>query len=138
LSGFKLFLIFCCIAIGIANILLFAFWWHTSDFSAVMPIEKNGYTVEALALNITLLEIILALVGFVLAALGLFGYTGIKGAAIDAAVKAAEQESKETIKEQMEKWQREQNFVSQGQTESSGDFEVGNTSVADAEPAENE
>ena len=34
-----------------------------------MPVSPTGYTVEALAFNVTILEIILVLVGFILAAL---------------------------------------------------------------------
>lgn len=62
-----------------------------------MPVSPTGYTVETLALNVTILEMILVLVGFILVALGLFGYTEIK----NAAIRAAEKEARDTVSEQL-------------------------------------
>lgn len=99
-----------------------------------MPESRVGYTVEALALNVTILEIVLALVAFVVAALGFFGYAGIKEAAKDV----AEKEARKVANEQMTKFKREQESDRTGQSESVGDFNVGEVPVDKAEPAKGE
>ena len=65
----SIFLLFL-LAVSVANLAFFVYWYSASEVTAIMP-SNTGYTIEAVALNVTILEIILVLVGFVFAALGL-------------------------------------------------------------------
>lgn len=103
-----------------------------------MPVSPTGYTVESLALNVTILEMILVLVGFILAALGLFGYTEIKNAAVRAAVDAAELEARETTSEQIKIFQDVMSKVNGATPEHDGDYGLGDQPVEGATPAKNE
>ena len=96
-----------------------------------MP-SNTGYTIEALALNVTILEIILVLVGFVFAALGLFGYIEIKNAAVN------KEEARETVSEQFLIWQREQTNQSSEPPEYGGDYKLEDEPVTDAKEAKGE
>ena len=98
-----------------------------------MP-SNTGYTIEASALNVTILEIILVLVGFVFAALGLFGYIEIKNAAVNKAV----EEARETVSEQFLIWQREQTNQSSEPPEYGGDYKLEDEPVTDAKEAKGE
>ena len=110
------------ILIGVVNIALFAVWWNMIEVTSEMPASERGYTVEALALNVTILEIV---VGFFLAIAGIFGYVEIKNAAVAKAVSAAEKEARKEANEQMVKFIREQEQARRSeQTETSGTYSV--------------
>jgi len=121
-----------------SNLAFFVYWYSASEVTAIMPVSPTGYTVEALALNVTILEMILVLVGFILAALGLFGYTEIKNAAVRAAVQAAEIEARETTSEQIKLYQ-EAMRAAQGQApEHDGSYGLGDQPIEGATPAQDE
>lgn len=124
------------VAIGIANIILFAVWWHTIEVTASMPKQTN-YTLEALALNVTFLEIILVIGGLILAVLGIFGYNELKGAAIRSAVDAAEKEARQTASDQIKIYidAMERSRSPNNPPEYSGDFALGDQPIQGATPA---
>lgn len=128
-SIFRLFLL----AVSVANLAFFVYWYSASEVTAIMP-SNTGYTIEALALNVTILEIILVLVGFVFAALRLFGYIEIKNAAVNKAV----EEARETVSEQFLIWQREQTNQSSEPPEYGGDYKLEDEPVTDAKEAKGE
>lgn len=130
----RYFLLIGFLVVGAANLAFFVYWFAASEVTAIMPINPTGYTVEALALNVTILEIILVLVGFVLAALGLFGYTEIKRAAIEA----AEKEAKDTVNEQFKLWEAARGAQQQAAPEHGGSYGLGDQSVEGATPATDE
>ncbi|TCP40143.1 hypothetical protein [Rhodovulum marinum] len=125
--------------VGVVNLVLFAVWWNMIEVTAEMPPSERGYTIETLALNVTFLEIVIALSGFVLAALGIFGYVEIKATAVEKAVAAAEKEAREEANQQMIKFRREMEARRRdgsGLTETTGDYtpapEVGGVKVTPA------
>ena len=105
--------------------------WSMKKVRATAPNGASEYTLEVLAINITILEIVLALVGFVIAVLGLFGYAGIKTAAIDA----AEKEAKKVASEQMRRYRKSQEGLQPGPPEHSGDFSERDAPIDNAVPA---
>lgn len=116
----------CCVAA------LFLYLMYSMKAPHPVGPSSSGYTLELLAMNITILEIVLALVGFLVAIVGLFGYAGIKSAAIGA----AETEARNEINAQMVKWRREQEVSAlDTQSESEGDFSGEDASVVGAVPA---
>lgn len=126
------------VAIGILNIVMFAIWWHTVDATASMP-DTSEYTVEALALNVTFLEITLGVTGAILALMGIFGYTEIKNAAVRRAVEAAEAEARETVSEQFKIFERNWNSRSSPPSpEHPGTYGLGDQPVTEATPAKDE
>lgn len=129
----KSILLLLLLAVSVANLAFFVYWSNASEVTAIMP-SNTGYTIEALALNITILEIILVLVGFVFAALGLFGYVEIKNAAISKAV----EEAREAVSKQILIWEREQ--INQGSEppEYGGDYKLGDQPVINATEAKDE
>ena len=134
----KRLLILFIALVGAVNFAFFVYWYSVSEVTAIMPISPTGYTVEALALNVTILEMILVLVGFILAALGLFGYTEIKNAAVRAAVEAAEKEARETTSEQIKLYQQTMS-KSQGEApEHSGNYGLEDQTIEGATPAQDE
>ncbi len=113
----------CCVAALFLYLL-----WDAKTLAPIGPDRTDGYSLELLAINITILEIVLALVGFLIAVVGLFGYAGIKSAATN--------EARKTANQQMLKWINEQNQKGKDtQTESSGDFNVGDAPTDEAVPA---
>lgn len=116
----------CCV------VALFLYLLYSMKAPQPVGPSSSGYTLELLAMNITILEIVLALVGFLVAVVGLFGYAGIKSAAIGA----AEAEARKEINAQMVKWKREQDVSSlDSQSESEGDFSEVDAPVTGAVPA---
>lgn len=100
-----------------------------------MPVSPTGYTVEALALNVTILQMVLGLVGFIVAVLGFFGYAGIKEGAKDV----AEREARKVANDQMIKFRKEMAQIDKsGQTESPGDYAADADGIENAEPAQGE
>ncbi len=89
-------------------------------------------------MNVTILEMILVLVGFILAALGLFGYTEIKNAAIRAAVEAAEKEAKDTVSEQLSILDAVRARDDNSKPEHSGDYGLDDQPIEGATPAKDE
>ena len=65
----------CSIVLGIVNIALFGFWLSLSrvEVEHLGKVERGQY-FEHLSIQITILEVVLTLVGIVLAVLGFFGY----------------------------------------------------------------
>ena len=124
--------------VGAANLAFFVYWYSASEVTAIMPVSPTGYTVEALALNVTILEMILVLVGFILAALGLFGYTEIKNAAVRAAVEAAEREAKDTVSEQLSLLEAVRARENGNTPEYGGDYGLGDQPIEGATPAKDE
>lgn len=119
---------------GLANILLFVLWWNVVTVSANMPVSERGYTVEALSLQITLLEMVLVVAGFGLAGLGILGYIEIKNMAVQKATDAGSKAAKEEADRQFKQWRELQEArngrdMQIGQSESSGSY-----SIAAAEP----
>ena len=138
LKFLKRLLFLFVILIGAVNLCFFVFWYSASEVTAIMPVSPTGYTIEALALNVTILEMILVLVGFILAALGLFGYTEIKNAAVRAAVDAAEKESRQTVNEQMKLFQEFASRSGAAAPEHGGSYQLGDQPVEGATPAKDE
>ncbi|MEM6372655.1 MAG: hypothetical protein AAF727_07735 [Pseudomonadota bacterium] len=134
----KRLLILFIAVVGAANLAFFAYWYSVSEVTAIMPVSPTGYTVEALALNVTILEMILVLVGFILVALGLFGYTEIKNAAVRAAVEAAEKEAKDTVSEQLRLLDAIRAKEDVGTPEHGGDYGLGDQPTEGATPAKDE
>lgn len=123
--------------IGGANIVMAAVWWNMISVTVEMPITERGYTIEALALNITILEIVLALVGVVLAVIGIFGYSGIKTAAVESAREAAKREANVVAGDQMREFIRQEARQNRaGLAESPGSHGSTDVSVTNAAPAE--
>lgn len=118
--------------------MFFVYWFSASEVTAIMPVSPTGYTVEALALNVTILEMILVLVGFILAALGLFGYTEIKNAAVRAAVEAAEKEAKDTVSEQLRLLDAVRAKSDEATPEHAGSYGLGDQPTEGATPAKDE
>lgn len=65
-------------------------WFNIVTVTASMPTSERVYTLEALALQITILEMCLAVFAVVLAVLALFGYVGVRSAAEVKAQEVAE------------------------------------------------
>lgn len=106
--------------------------WAAKPLTPVGPASSSGYTLEMLAVNITILEIVLALVGFLVAVIGFFGYTGIKSASVEA----AEKEARKVANDQMMKWRvQQQQDSTNKQSESDGDFTTEQAPVDQAIPA---
>jgi len=134
----KRLLILLIALVGAVNLAFFVSWYSASEVTAIMPVSPTGYTVEALALNVTILEMILVVVGFILAALGLFGYTEIKNAAVRAAVEAAEKEARETTSEQIKLYQETMSKAQGEAPEHRGDYSLGDQPIEGATPAQDE
>lgn len=134
----KRLLILFIAVVGAANLAFFVYWFSASEVTAIMPVSPTGYTVEALALNVTILEMILVLVGFILAALGLFGYTEIKNAAVRAAVEAAEKEAKDTVSEQLRLIEAVRAKLDEATPEHAGSYGLGDQPTEGATPAKDE
>jgi len=73
--------------VGTVNIALFALWWSLIRVETVDPSDRSEYALEALSLQITILEVVLAAVGLGLAILGLFGYQSVKESAVQASLR---------------------------------------------------
>ena len=115
----------CCVG----ALFLYLLW---SIKSPQLAVPNGVNSIDVLAINMTMLQIVLALVGFLIAIVGVFGYTGIKS----AATSAAEAEARREINSQMVKWKREKEASNQdSQSENEGDFSGIDASVADAVPA---
>lgn len=80
----------------IALLLAFIFF-RLIEVSADMPPTERGYTIEALALQIAILEMVIGLFLAGLGIVGFFGYIGIKNAAITKAEQAAERVAAEKM-----------------------------------------
>ena len=93
---------------AIVNLALFFLWFNLVRIEAEMPATERGYTVEALALNVTILEIILGVVAVILAFLAIFGFVEIKTAAVNRASEVAEDVAKQEASEQMKSFFRRQ------------------------------
>lgn len=104
--------------------------WSMKKPTPTVPVSSSGYTLELLAINITILEIVLALVGFVVAVIGVIGYAGIKAAAIDA----AEKEARKVADEQMRRFKRSQEGTERGPAEHPGDYSGPDAPVDQAVP----
>lgn len=121
------------VLVGVVNVVLFAVWWNMIEVTADMPASERGYTIETLALNVTFLEIVITVVAFGVAVVGILGYVEIKNAAVSASVTAAvgaakdvaEREARSEANEQMVKFIREQERARiSEQTETSGSYTV--------------
>lgn len=133
------FLLFFIALVSVANFGLFVFWLNAAEVRAIMPANPTGYTVEALALNVTILQLVLGLVGFLVAVLGFFGYAGIKQAALHVAEGEARKEAKIVADKQMRLFLAEQaKKAATGQSESAGDFRPDQVELVGAEQAKNE
>jgi hypothetical protein len=110
----SIFLLFL-LAVSVANLAFFVYWYSASEVTAIMP-SNTGYTIE------------------VFAALGLFGYIEIKNAAVNKAV----EEARETVSEQFLIWQREQTNQSSEPPEYGGDYKLEDEPVTDAKEAKGE
>lgn len=86
---------------AIVNLVLFFLWFNIVKIEAVAPKSNGSYTIDVLALNITILQTVMGVVGVLFAVLGVFGYVEIKNAAISRAQEAAEKEAKKVANEQM-------------------------------------
>lgn len=131
----KTLVIILFLAIGCANLAFFVYWVSAAEVQAIMPISPTGYTIEALALNVTILQMVLGFVGFFVAVLGFFGYNEIKRGAINA----AEIEAKQTMNEQIKIFKKilehsERNAV----PEHPGSYGLGDQTEDDATPAGDE
>ena len=115
----------CCV------IALFLFLlWSRKPTTPIVPTSNSGYTLEALAVNITILEIVLGLVGFVIAVLSFFGYTEIK--------RGAERAAREVAESQMQKFIKQQEAADKGPMENPGSFSAQDAAIEGAEPATEE
>ncbi len=130
----KSLLVLFIAVVGAVNLAFFVYWYSASEVTAIMPVSPTGYTVEALALNVTILEMILVLVGFILAALGLFGYTEIK----NAAIRAAEKEARDTVSEQLRILRAVMSSKAVEAPEHGGDYGLEDQPVRDATKAKDE
>ena len=126
---FLLLLILTIACVAIATFLYLI--WNASAVTAVMPESRVGYTIEALSVNIMVLQIVLGLVAFVVAVLGFFGYAGIKSAAQDI----AEKEAKKVTDKQMALLRTEQERITPGPRESPGSYAPSEVSLEGAQPA---
>ncbi|MGB3408034.1 MAG: hypothetical protein WBA67_11120 [Jannaschia sp.] len=108
--------------------------WQTSAVTPVMPESRVGYSLDVVAVQLTILQMVLALVGFVIALLGLFGYKEIK----NAAVARAASEAKLVVDEEIRKLEAWRETVQQGLRESPGSHSLGANSTVGAELAEGE
>jgi hypothetical protein len=101
-----------------------------------MPVKERGYTVEALSVQITLLEMVLVVAGFGLAGLGVLGYIEIKSVAVTKAVEAARSEADRQMKQWRELQEaRQGRGYAPGQSETYGAHPVSSSGVAAAERA---
>ncbi len=117
-----------------------AAWFYLSrqPTTATVPTSATGYTIEALAINITILQMVMGVVSIVLALLGFFGYTTIKSAAVDAAVKASEDVARKAASDQLRKLEALEQRVQSSLDENPGDYGISDASNLNAEPLENE
>lgn len=106
-------------------------WYFSVGVTASMPISTTGYTVEALAVNITILQIVMGMVGVSLTVLGLFGWASLKSIAVDI----AEKEARSTVTAQLLKLRDAERGVQGGMGENVGSYGVEQQSVDDATPA---
>ena len=119
--------------IASANLAFFVYWFNASEVRAVMPVvNPTGYTVEALALNVTILQIVLGFVGFFVAVLAFFGYNEIKRASVEA----AEKEARKTMNEQIDIFRKILEMKpGTGTPEHGGTYGLGDQPVSGATPA---
>lgn len=94
---------------AIITVVLTFVWFQIVTMTANMPTGERAYTVEALALQITILEMFLAVFGIILGIGALFGYIGIKSAAENK----AEDVAKEVANERMERFIMQQGSSAQ-------------------------
>jgi len=103
----------CMICAIITSVLAFM-QFNLVHVTAEMPKSERGYTIEAIAIQITVLEIVLAVFGIILAVVGVFGYLGIKGAAEGISVSTAKETAERIAGERMSEFiknQAHQNMV---------------------------
>jgi hypothetical protein len=93
--------------LGAVNISLAFLWLSLIKQDAEMPPSERGYTVEALALNVTFLEIVLAAVGIGLAIVGVFGFAELRNSAQARAESVAREVATATASEQMARFLRQ-------------------------------
>jgi Zn-dependent protease with chaperone function len=87
------------IFVGLVNFLLAFIFFRLIEVKADMPPTERGYTIEALALQITILEMVIGLFLAGLGIVGFFGYLGIKNAAIKKAEEAADRVAAEKMEQ---------------------------------------
>lgn len=78
--------------LSIVNIALFWFWWSLVKVEATTPDQESVYMLNALSVQISLLQTVLAAVGIALAFIGFLGYQTIKEAAVEKAVSESQKE----------------------------------------------
>ena len=118
----------------VGAVFLYLLWAVKSPVDVVAPSSgpAGSYTIEALALNISILQIVLGLVGFLVAVLGFFGYSGIK----EAAINSARKEARKTVSEQMRLSDISRHAAgASGLSEYAGDYTLGDAPTEFAEPA---
>ncbi|WP_170387790.1 hypothetical protein [Ruegeria atlantica] len=118
------------VACSVAALFLYLLW-SMKKVTVNGPAGSSSYTLDMLAINITILEIVLALVGFIVAALGVIGYAGIKTAAIDA----AEKEAKRVADEQMRLYSLTKEGTQTGLSEHPGGYSGADAPIDSAVPA---
>lgn len=125
-----IFLVVITLSVAVGAAILFMIW-QTSAVTPVMPESRVGYSLDVVAVQLTILQMVLALVGFVIALLGLFGYKEIK----NAAVIRAQAEAKVVVDEEIRKLEVWRKSVERGLREGAGSHAVGDNSTEGAERA---
>lgn len=119
-------------AVSLAAIAVILFQiWNASAVTVVMPEARRGYTLDALALSISMMQGMMVVGTVIIAVLAFFGYDGMKKAAITA----AREEAAKVADNQMRKFLRDQKSQSQGLSEHPGTYNVDDPKVS-AEDAE--
>ena len=109
--------------------------YFSTSVTASVPQSVSGYSIEALAVNLTILQMVMGVVGVFLTVLGVLGWTTIKSAAIERAREAAEAEARKTVSEQLLKLREAQGADAAGLNESPGSYAVGDEPIEGATPA---
>lgn len=138
MGALKVFLLIVCTLSLVATAVFSFMIWSAMDVTATMPSDDEEYTLEALAVNITILEIVIAMVGFALAVVGLFGYKGIKDAAVSRAETVAETEARQIVSEQIAKLEAARGNTDSGPQEHPGKYSAGSEPTDGAVPAGDE
>jgi len=97
-AGMPKFVMLIGTVISIVNIALFFLWWSLIRIEAQIPAsERSDYLMNALSVQITVLEVVMAAVAIGLAIVGVFGYQTIRESAVEAAVKEARKETQKYL-----------------------------------------
>lgn len=81
------FMVVVSVTLGVVNIALFGLWWSLVRIEALPPQEGSQLVLNAISVQIAVLQTVMAGVAIALGILAVWGYQSIKEVAVNEAVK---------------------------------------------------